>query len=138
MAGGLSSLGAAITLNFFLRGVNPNSLVPGTVYLRLLTTPSTKTSSGNETVYGSYARLALVRGTSLFTDPLLTGRSTNVDPFEFATPTSADDDIVSFDIVNTPSGVFTETYLFGVVQPQRSIVVGKRLRFPSGALIVTA
>jgi hypothetical protein len=138
VAGGLSALGARITLNFFLRGVNPNSLVPATVYLRLLTTPSTKTSSGSETVYGSYARLPLIRSTSLFTDPLLTSRSVNFDPFEFATPTSLDDDIVSFDIVNTVSGAFTETYIFGVVQPQRSIIVGKRLIFPSGALIVTA
>jgi hypothetical protein len=40
--------------------------------------------------------------------------------------------------VNTASGAFTETYLFGVVQPARSIVLGKRVRFPSGALVVTA
>lgn len=136
MAGGLSALGAREILDFILRGVSPT--ISATVYLRLLTTPSTKTTSGTETVYGAYVRLPLVRGTSLFTDPLLSSRSTNVDVLEFAVPTSTDSNIVGFDIVNTPSGAFTETYLFGVVQPARSIVVGKRVRFPSGALLVTA
>jgi hypothetical protein len=135
--GGLTSLGAAQVLNFYLRGIVPT--LPGTMYLRLLTTPSTKTSSGTETTYGSYARLALVRGTSLFTDPLLTSRSTNVAEFAFPAPSSPDDDIVAFDFVNTSSGAFTETYLFGNVQPHRSIIVGTRLlKFPAGALVVTA
>lgn len=136
MAGGLTALGAREILDFILRGVSPT--IPATVYLRLLETPSTKTTSGTETAYGAYARLALVRGTSLFTDPILTSRSTNVDPLEFPVPTSSDDDIVAFDIVNTASGAFTETYLFGAVSPARSIVVGKRVRFPSGSLLVTA
>lgn len=74
----------------------------------------------------------------MFTDPLLTSRSTNVDPFEFPVPSSADDDIVAWDLVNTASGAFTEAYLFGVVNPARSIIVGKRVRFPSGSLLVTA
>lgn len=136
MAGGASAKAAQQILNFYLRGIAPT--VGATVYLRLLETPSSKTSSGTETSYGAYARLALVRGTSLFTDPVLTSRSTNVDPLEFPVPTSADDDIVAFDIVNTASGAFTETYLFGSVSPARSIVVGKRVRFPSGSLLVTA
>lgn len=137
MSGGLTSFGAAQVLNFYLRGVAPT--LPATVYLRLLTTPSTKTSSGTETTYGDYARLALVRGTSLFTDPLLTSKSTNVSELLFPAPSSSDDDIVGFDLVDTASGAFTETYLFGNVQPRRSIVVGTRpLRFPPGALIVTA
>ena len=136
MSGGLTAVGAREVLDFILRGVSPS--VAATVYLRLLTTPSTKTTSGVESAYGSYARLALVRGTSLFTDPGLTSRSTNVDPLEFPVPSSPDDDIVAFDIVNTSSGAFTETYLFGNVSPARSIVVGKRVRFPSGSLLVTA
>lgn len=137
MAGGLTALGAREILDFILRGVSPT--IAATVYLRLLTTPSTKTSSGTETIYGSYARLALVRNTSLFTDPLLTSRSTNVSVLEFPAPSSLDDDIVGFDIVNTASGAFTETYLFGNVQPHRSIVVSTRpLRFPAGSLLVTA
>lgn len=137
MAGGLTALGAQQVLNFYLRGIVPT--LPATVYLRMLTTPSTKTTSGTETVYGSYAREALVRGTSLFTDPLLTSRSTNVSELLLPAPSSPDDDIVAFDIVNTSSGAFTETYLFGVVQPHRSIVVGTRpLRFPPGSLLVTA
>lgn len=135
-SGGLTALGAREILDFILRGVVPT--MAATVYLRLLETPSTKTTSGNETAYGAYARLALVRGTSLFTDPVLTSRSTNVDPFEFPVPSSADDDIVAWDLVNTASGAFTESYLYGVVSPKRSIVVGKRVKFPSGSLIVTA
>lgn len=137
MSGGLTSVGAREILDFILRGVSPT--IPATVYLRLLTTPSTKTSSGTETTYGSYTRLGLVRGTSLFTDPVLTSRSTNVSALEFPAPSSSDDDIVGFDIVNTSSGAFTETYLFGPVQPRRSVVVGTRpLRFPPGSLLVTA
>lgn len=134
---GLTALGAKEILDFVLRGVSPT--VPGTVYLRLLTTPSTKTSSGTETTYGNYVRLALVRSTSLFTDPALTSRSTNIDPLIFPAPSSLDDDIVAFDIVDTASGAFTETYLYGFVRPSRSIVAGtKPLKFPSGALVVTA
>lgn len=137
MSGGLTALGAREILDFVLRGVAPS--IASTVYLRLLKTPSTKTTSGTETTYGSYARLPLVRGTSLFTDPGLTSRSTNVGILDFPAPSSLDDDIVAFDIVNTASGAFTETYLFGNVQPHRSIVVGTRpLRFPSGSLLVTA
>lgn len=137
MAGGASAKAAQQILNFYLRGIAPT--VGATVYMRLLTTPSTKTSSGTETNYGSYTRLALVRATSLFTDPLLTSRSVNVDPLLFPAPSSPDDNIVAFDIVNTASGAFTETYLFGNVNPSRSIIVGTRLvRFPSGTLIVTA
>lgn len=129
-------MGAREILDFILRGVSPT--IAATVYLRLLETPSTKTSSGVETAYGAYARLALVRGTSLFTDPLLTSRSTNVDELEFPVPSSIDDDIVAWDLVNVASGAFTETYLFGNVSPARSIIVGKRVRFPSGSLLVTA
>ena len=137
MSGGLTSIGAREILDFVLRGVAPS--IPATVYLRMLTTPSTKTSSGTETNYGSYARLALVRGTSLFTDPGLTSRSTNVGILEFPAPSSPDDDLVAWDIVNTSSGAFTESYLFGVIQPHRSVIVGTRpIRFPSGALLVTA
>jgi hypothetical protein len=136
MSGGLTAAGAAQLLNFYLRGVTPT--LGATLYLRLLTTPSTKTSSGTETTYGSYARLPLVRGLTLFTDPLLTSRSVNVDPLEFPIPSSLDTDLVAFDIVDTPSGAFTATYLFGVIQPNRSIAIGKRLRFPSSALVVTA
>ena len=136
MSGGATALGAQQILNFYLRGLTPS--IGATIYLRLLTTPSTKTTSGVESAFGGYARLPLVRGLTLFTDPLLTSRSTNVDPIVTATALSPDDDIVAFDIVDTPSGAFTETYLFGVVQPVRSIIVNKPVRFPSGSMLVTA
>lgn len=137
MAGGLTAVGAREVLDFVLRGVAPS--IPATIYLRMLTTPSTKTSSGTETTYGSYTRLALVRGTSLFTDPGLTSRSTNVSILEFPAPSSPDDDLVAWDMVNTSSGAFTESYLFGVIQPHRTVVVGTQtIRFPAGSLLVTA
>ena len=136
MAGGLTSQGAAQVINFYLRGVTPT--LGATVYLRLLTTPSTKTSSGTESGFGNYARIPLVRGLTLFTDPLLTSRSTNVAALQTDPASSLDDDIVAFDIVNTASGAFTETYLFGVVTPARSITINKRVKFSAGSLIVTA
>ena len=136
MAGGLTAQGAAQVINFYLRGVTPT--LGATVYLRLLTTPSTKTSSGTESAFGAYARIALVRGLTLFTDPLLTSRSTNVAALQTGIATSLDDDIVAFDIVDTASGAFTETYLHGVVTPARSITIGKRVKFPAGSMVVTA
>lgn len=136
MSSGLTALGAREILDFVLRGVSPT--IAATVYIRLLTTPSTKTSSGTETTFGGWARIPIIRGTGVFTDPALTSRSTNVDTLQTGVATSLDSDIVAFDIVNTPSGAFTETYLYGNVTPRRSIVVGKRIKFPPGALVVTA
>lgn len=136
MAGGATALGAQQILNFYLRGVAPT--LGATVYLRLLTTPSTKTSSGTESSFGNYARIPLVRALTLFTDPLLTSRSTNVAALQTDVASSLDDDIVAFDIVDTASGAFTETYLFGNVTPARSIVIGKRVKFPAGSMVVTA
>ena len=136
MAGGLTYLGAQFTLRHILRAEVPT--YPATFYLRLLTAPSTKGASGTESTYGSYSRLALVRSTSLFSDPVLTGRSSNSTVLTFPTPTTSGADLVGFDIVNTSSGAFTQTYVFGSILPQRSIVVGKVLRFSVGALVVTA
>lgn len=136
MAGGATSLGAQMILNYLLRGVSPS--IPGTVYMRLLKTPSTKTSSGTETSYGNYTRLAMVRGLLLFTDPLLTSQSTNVSPLVYPAPSSLDDDLVAWDWVNTSSGAFTETYLYGVIRPARSLALNKDVKFPSGSLLVNA
>lgn len=135
MAGGATSYTAGEILNLILRAVSPT--FPATMYLRLLTTPSTKTTSGTEATFGAYARIPLVRATSLFTNPLLTGRSTNVDPITTDVPSSGGADIVGFDLVNTASGAFTETYLFGTVTPARSVVIGKRIRFPANSMEVT-
>ncbi len=136
MAGGLTFFSAGLFLNHFLRGIVPT--YPATFYLRLLTTPSTKGSSGTESAYGSYTRLALTRGTSLFTDPLLTGRSVNDIIFTFPVASSPGSDIVAWDIVETASGVFTATYLWGFVSPARSITVGKPPKFPVGSMEVSA
>lgn len=136
MSGGLTFFGAGQVLKLILRAQSPT--YPATMYLRLLTTPSTKGASGTESNYGGYARIPIVRGTSTFSDPVLTGRSSNSAILSGGTPTSLDNDIVGFDLVNTSSGAFTETYLFGTVSPKRSIVVGKPIKFPVGALEITA
>lgn len=137
MPGGLTFFSAGQLLNHILRAVVPT--YPATMYIRLLTTPSSKGVSGTETTYGGYARVAIVRGTGAFTDPLLTGRSTNVAALTFPQAASAGaGDLVAFDIVNTSAGVFTETYLYGNISPTRSVTVGKTVRFPIGALEVTA
>jgi hypothetical protein len=133
MAGGATFYTAGEILNLILRAVSPT--LPGTMYLRLLTTPSTKGSSGTESA--SFTRITLVRGTGLFTNPLLTGSSTNIGVIETIPATGTGPNIVAFDLVNTASGAFTTTYLFGNVTPSRSVIVGKRIRFPAGAMEVT-
>lgn len=136
MSGGLHAFGAGQVLNLILRAQSPT--YPATMYMRLLTTPSTKISSGVESTFGGYTRIPVVRGTGVFTDPLLTGQSTNIDVLQTDPPSSAGSNIVAFDFVNTASGAFTETYLFGLVTPSRSVVVGKRIRFAVGVLTITA
>ncbi len=132
MAGGATFYTAGEILNLILRAVAPT--FPATIYLRLLTTPSTKGGNGTE---GVFARIAFVRGTSVFTDPLLTGESVNVDPITTANAPSSGSPIIAFDFVNTASGAFTETYLFGTVTPSREVISGKKLRFASGTMTVT-
>lgn len=136
MAGGLTNLGAGLVLKWFLRGESPT--LPASFWLRLLTTPSTKGSSGTESTYGDYARLEIVRDTSVFSDPVLTSRSTNLNDLVFPSVTSSGLAIVSFDFVNTSSGAFTETYLFGLVSPSIIPKVGKPVRVPVSNLLVTA
>lgn len=133
MAGGATSYTASEILNLILRAVAPT--FPATIYLRLLTTPSTKTSSGTE---GSFPRIAFVRGTAIFTDPLLTSQSTNIDPILTDPAGASGSPIVAFDFVNTASGAFTETYLFGAVTPARDVISGKRIRFLAGQMLVTS
>jgi hypothetical protein len=136
MSGGLTNFGAGQILKLILRAQSPT--YPATMYMRLLTTPSSKGSSGVESSYSGYARIPIVRGTAIFTDPLLTASSINVDELDGGLATSADSPIAGFDFVNTASGAFTETYLYGLCTPQRSIIPGKRVKFPPGALTVTA
>lgn len=136
MAGGMTYSEAKRYLDHVLRATVPT--YPATVYIRALTSLSGKGSSGTEASYSGYARQAIVRGTGVFTDPLATGRTSNVSAITFPQANSASADIVGFDIVDTASGAFTETYLFGTVTPARPVTVGKTIRFPAGALVVTA
>lgn len=135
MAGGASTYTANEILDLFLRGVAPT--FPGTWWMRLLITSSSKTVAGTETNYGSYTRLAMVRGTSLFSAPA-NGQSTNSNILQFASPsTLGNGSLTAWDFVNTAAGAFTETYLYGLIIPSRTIVVGKPLKFPIGSLLIT-
>lgn len=138
MAGGATTFEAGQYLNYALRGVAP--AYDGTLYLRLLTAPSTRTANGTETDYGSYARIPLPRDLTFWSDPTSTGRATNLAAFTFAAPTSLGSglDIVAFDVVNTASGSFTRRHYYGPVSPTRTPALGRALRFPAGALEITA
>lgn len=135
MSGGSSTYTANELLDLFLRGVSPT--FPATWHMRLLITPTTKVVSGTETNYANYLRLAMTRGTSLFSAPA-NGQSTNSNLIQFASPDSlGNGNLTAWDFVNTASGAFTETYLYGLIIPSRTIVVGKPLRFPVGTLLIT-
>lgn len=135
MSGGASIYTANEMLNLFLRGITPT--FPATWYMRLLITSSSKTVSGTETNYGNYARLAMVRGTSLFSAPA-NGQSTNSNILQFASPSNlGNGNLTAWDFVNTAAGAFTETYLYGLIIPSRTLIVGKPVKFPAGSLLIT-
>jgi hypothetical protein len=137
MPGGTSYDFADMLLNHLLRGAALT--LPSTFYMRLLTTATSKGVVGVETAYGGYARELLPRDTSIFSASSGSGESSNSVVLEYpqATTTGAGN-LVGFDIVDTASGAFTMVYLWGLITPARAIVVGKKVRFPVGALIFTA
>lgn len=136
MSGTSFSFGDAI-LNHLLRGQALS--LPADFYLRLLTSPSSKGVVGVETNYSGYQRFELPRDTSLFSDPDGTARTTNVEDIEFPqADTTGSGDLTGFDLVDTPSGSFTQVYLWGLISPQKAVVIRKRVRFPTGTLIFTA
>lgn len=123
--------------NFVYRGI-PIS-IGGTLYLRLLSAPSSRAGGGTETNYSGYTRLALPRDTvSVFTIAPTNGRLVNGVVLIFATANSlGNGDLVAFDIVDTPSGVFSKVYNGGPISPAKSIQVGKPPKFAPGALQMT-
>lgn len=137
MPGWLSYVSANELLNWLYRGVVPT--IPGTLYLRLLVSPSNRAGGGTETNYSGYARLAMQRDTgSLFTVSPTSGRLTNSILIEFPKANSlGNGDLVAFDVVDTPSGAFTKTYNGGPILPARSIVVGKEPKFKADSLEFT-
>lgn len=122
--------------NFIYRGV-PIS-IGGSLWLRLLVAPSSRSGGGTETNYGNYARYQLARDATIFTAAPTNGRLTNGIVIEFASPSSAGNgDLNSFDIVDTPSGAFSKLYNGGPILPTKSISIGKPPKFRIGALVIT-
>jgi hypothetical protein len=124
-------------LNFVYRGI-PIS-ISGSLYLRLLVEPSSRSGGGTETTYGSYARKQLPRDLTLFTVAPSSGRLANGVVIEMdALPTTAGNGpLTSFDIVDTPSGAFSKIYSGGPIIPAKAVVVGKAIKFRIGALVLT-
>jgi len=122
-------------LNFFYRG--QAITIPATLYLRLLVEPSSRNGGGTETNYSGYSRLALPRGTTIFS-AASNGQLTNSAILAFGAAASAGNgNLIAFDIVDTISGSFTKVYNGGPISPEKAIIVGKVPKFRAGALIVT-
>lgn len=137
MPGWMSFMSGDDVLNFIYRGT-PVSIA-GTLYLRLLVSPSSRSGGGTETDYTGYARLALPRDGTIFTTAASgNGQLTNGVILEFPQADSlGNGDLVWFDIVNTASGAFTKHYHGGPISPARTIVVGKPVKWRVGALVLT-
>lgn len=123
--------------NFIYRGVAIT--IEGTLYMRLLVSPSQRTGGGTETNYGSYARLAFVRDTTtIWTVAPSGGLLTNGVQIAFPSPsTTGNGDLVWFDFVDTPSGTFTKVYNGGPISPADPVEVGKPPTFAPGKCQIT-
>ena len=124
-------------LNFIYRGTAIS--IGGTLYLRLLTAPSSRSGGGTEADFGGYARKPFPRDGTLFTSASSNAGKLVVGVvLDFGNPSSTGSgQIVWFDFVDTPSGVFTKLYHGGPVSPARTVEVGRPLRFPAGSLVLT-
>lgn len=137
MSGWMGFSSADEVLNFLYRG----TAIPigGTLYLRLLSAPSSRSGGGTEADFGGYARKPFPRDGTLFTSAASgTGRLAVGVTLDFGNPSSAGSgQMVWFDFVDTPSGAFTKLYHGGPISPARTVEVGRPLRFPSGSLVLT-
>jgi hypothetical protein len=138
MSGWASYNMAEEILNFYYRGI-PIS-IGGSLYLRLLVEPSSRSGGGIETDYGGYSRKELPRDSaSIFSVSPTNGRLTNGVIITMDTvPTGpGNGELSAFDIVDTPSGAFSKIYNGGPIVPTKTVVVGKAIKFRVGALIIT-
>lgn len=137
MAGWLGFTVSDELLNFLYRGQAIS--IGGSLYLRLLVAPSSRSGGGTETNYSGYSRLQLPRNTSsIFTVSASNGRLSNGVILEFPTANSlGNGTLVAFDVVDTPSGAFTKVYNGGPILPPRTLVVGKPPKFRVGAFVCT-
>lgn len=137
MAGWDSYSMANEILNFFYRGQAIS--IGGSLYLRLLVSPSSRSGGGTETNYSGYARYQLPRNTSsVFTISPTNGLLVSGIILEFPSANSlGNGNLIAFDIVDTPSGAINKIYNGGPISPAKAIVVGKPPKFRVGALKVT-
>lgn len=137
MPGWMGLASADEVLNFLYRGTAIS--IGGTLYLRLLVSPSSRAGGGTETNFGGYARKAFPRDGTLFTSPASgTGQLVIGVTLDFGIAASAGNgQLVWFDFVDTSSGAFSKLYHGGPVSPARSITVGQPVRFSAGSLILT-
>lgn len=137
MAGWMGFTSADEVLNFIYRG----TAIPigGTLYMRLLSAPTSRGGGGTETDFGGYARKSFSRDATLFTSAASgTGRLAIGVLLDFGTPVSpASGQLVWFDFVDTPSGAFAKLYHGGPISPARTVIVGQPVRFSAGSLILT-
>lgn len=128
---------AAEIENFIYRGVAIT--IGGTLYLRLLVSPSSRSGGGTETNYAGWARIPLVRDTSSIwtiapSNGLLVNGAQIVAP---VANSLGNGDLNSFDIVDTSSGAFTKLYNGGPILPAVAIAVNKPPTFDIGKLQIT-
>ena len=122
-------------LDFYYRAI---AITAGAnLYIRLLIEPSSRSGGGTETDYGSYARLALLRGTGIFAASA-NGKLLNTVTLTFPTPSSiGSGDLKAFDIVDTASGAINKIYNGGPIVPAKAVVVNKPPKFTAGKLEIT-
>lgn len=136
MSGWASFSMADDILDYFYRGVVIS--VGGSLYLRLLVAPSSRSGGGTETDYTGYSRLQLPRDTTIFTSAPANGQLSNGVVLTYPTPGSAGNgDLLAFDVVDTPSGAINKIYNGGPILPTKSIAVGLPLKFRIGSLTFT-
>lgn len=137
MAGWDSFAMANEILNFFYRGQAIS--IGGSLYLRLLVSPSSRSGGGTEANYSGYSRLQLPRNTSsVFTIAPSNGLLVNGVILSFPTANSlGNGDLVAFDIVDTSSGAVGKIYNGGPISPAKAIQVGKPPKFQVSSLKIT-
>lgn len=137
MAGWMGLSSSDEVLNFLYRGTAIS--IGGTLYMRLLTAPSSRAGGGTETNFGGYARKPFPRDGTLFTSASSgAGRLVIGVLLDFGTAgTAGNGQLVWFDFVDTPSGAFSKLYHGGPISPARTVTVGRPVRFSVGSLILT-
>ncbi len=137
MSGWLGLSSSDDVLNFLYRGTTIS--IPGSLWMRLLTAPSSRAGGGTEADFGGYTRKQFPRDGTMFTSASSgAGKLVIGVLLDFGSPvTAGSGQLVWFDFVNTSSGAFTKLYHGGPIAPARTVEVGRPLRFQPGSLILT-